>query len=84
MNYYTAVSIVLLILAVYVTYRIRNRKRGKRSIAFQTKRLPADKRRRHILLNRDKGKVISFPGSSEPARQNRSGQDGPDSRQSKK
>ena len=86
MDYYMAVSLILMVLAAFLTYRIKNRKRRKKkSIAFQRKRLPAAKRRRHSLLNRDKGKVIPFPGNSGPARQGRVRQDrDPDSRQNGK
>ena len=81
MDQYTAVSLLLLALAAFLIYRIKNRRRKKKekkSIAFHRKSLPAARRRRHDLLDHDKGKVIPFPGKTVSAgKQDKSGQGSP-------
>ncbi|HBG76559.1 MAG TPA: hypothetical protein DDW86_06340 [Clostridiales bacterium] len=67
MDQYTAVSLLLLALAAFLIYRIKNRRRKKKekkSIAFHRKNMPAARRREHVLLDHDKGKVIPFPGKT--------------------
>jgi hypothetical protein len=93
MDYFTVAALILMSIAVYLVYRHKRRNKGK-SIPFQKKRPAARKRRRHGLLDRDRGKVIAFPGSigllqKNGSGQNSSGQNGPgqnspNSRQDKK
>ena len=78
MDQYTAVSLLLLALAAFLIYRIKNRnrkKKEKKSIAFHRKNLPVARRQKHALLDHDKGKVIPFPGKAvSSGRQDKSGQ----------
>jgi hypothetical protein len=83
MDYFTVAALVLMSTAVYLVYRFKRRHRV-RSIPFQRKRLSARKRRSYGLMDRDRGKVIPFPGSNRALQQNGIGQNGPNSEQNKK
>jgi hypothetical protein len=79
-DYLTIACLVPIVLAAYLTYRFKNRRRDK-SLVFKKKKLPAHKRRRYALLDRDRGKVIPFPGSETMLQKNRPAKNSPDQKQ---
>jgi len=79
-DYLTIACFALLVLAAYVTHRLKNRNRDK-SLVFKKKKLPAHKRRRLALLDRDRGKIIPFPGREAVQQKNRPAKNRSDHRQ---
>ncbi|HHU78643.1 MAG: hypothetical protein ACOX27_01320 [Caldicoprobacterales bacterium] len=80
MEFLTAFSLAVICAAACLVYRWKRRKRSGYMV-FQKRKLSHVKRRRHSLLDRERGKIIPFPSGSSSAGQG-SGQ--PDSWQSKK
>ncbi|HHT65994.1 MAG TPA: hypothetical protein GX017_07900 [Clostridiales bacterium] len=68
MVFLVAVSILLACAAVGLLFHLKSRKRAA-FLVFQKKRLSHTKRRRHTLLDRDRGKVIPFPTAAASSRQ---------------